>query len=109
MCRLYLANADIDVLFAARLAKFVSEVEVEVVPLDGYPDPAALALADMAFNLGTAGLLRKFPKFVNAFRAKDWHVCAQECERHGIQQSRNEWTRAVFESLDTSTSIPPAA
>jgi GH24 family phage-related lysozyme (muramidase) len=100
VCRLYLPNRFIDDLFKNRLNAFVDSVEASICKLDSYPDAAALAIVDMAFNLGLSGLKQKFPKFVNAFVAKDWHVCALECRRNGIQAERNAWTRKQFEDLE---------
>ena len=40
--------------------------------LDTYPSAAILALMDMAFNLGCAGLFRQFPNMIKAFMARRW-------------------------------------
>ena len=55
---------------------------------------------DMAFNLGNVGLVRKFPTFTRAARAKDWLTCARECQRRGIGDRRNEQTRQLFEAAN---------
>lgn len=99
VCALYLPNADVDRLFFARLDVFIQSVEDSIVWLEDYPDSARLALIDMAFNLGVEGLKHKFPKFMTAFLAKDWSICARECFRQGIQPERNDWTRQSFEGL----------
>ena len=62
-----------------------------------YPDEIRLGLIDMAFNLGNAGLVDKFPIFTKAARVKDWATCANECRREGIGDHRNEMTKKLFE------------
>lgn len=107
VCRLYLPESDILYLFYSRLTAFISSVEQSIVSLNGVPEPAALALIDMAFNLGIGGLTTKFPEFMNAFVAKDWKTCALECKRtersaehpNGVPKERNEWTRKIFDAL----------
>lgn len=99
VCQLYMAEEEIDFLFTERLEETLSGLNHYVDKLNTYPDSARLALVDMAFNLGIAGLYNKFPKFIAAFRAMDWNVCARECERNGIQPERNAWTRQTFEAL----------
>jgi GH24 family phage-related lysozyme (muramidase) len=99
VCRLRMTDAAIVYLFNSRLNSMIQKVCDTVVDLSQFPEPAALAVIDMAFNLGVAGLTHKFPKFLNAFLAKDWKTCSLECKREGIQKERNEWTRAVFDGL----------
>jgi GH24 family phage-related lysozyme (muramidase) len=101
VCRLVLPEADIATLFHTRLLAFIQTVEESIVRLDGFPELAALVLVDMAFNLGVEGLERKFPKFLNAFRMKDWKIAALESKREGVQNERNAWARQSLESLIT--------
>lgn len=99
VCLLYLPDTDIDALFERELTAKIQSIEDSIVSLEDYPDLAALVLVDMAYNLGIHGLTAKFPKFMNAFLAKDWKVAALECKREGIQPSRNDWARTTMESL----------
>ena len=99
VCRLYLPDAAIRRLFDQRLADFIRRINDSVIQLDGLPSAVQLAVVDMAFNLGVSGLAHKFPKFMNALRAGDWHACSLECRRNGISNDRNEWTRRQFESV----------
>lgn len=65
----------------------------------GWPsfcDQAKLALLDMLFNLGGAGLFGKFPLLVGAVRSTDWASAANECHRRWISDERNEWTKNMF-------------
>jgi GH24 family phage-related lysozyme (muramidase) len=69
--------------------------------LRGYttaPDAAKLALFDMAYNLGLAGLLR-FHKLCAALATGDYAACEAECERMpGVAafEARNAWTMSLF-------------
>jgi GH24 family phage-related lysozyme (muramidase) len=101
VCLLVLPEVAIAELFEQRLAGFRVKIHDSLLALEDYPDLAQLVLLDMAFNLGIWGLERKFPKFLNAFKAKDWKTAALECRRHGVQAERNDWTRASLESLIT--------
>lgn len=65
--------------------------------LDSYPDPAQIAVIDMAFNLGPSGLYEKFPKFRNdGLARRDFGAAARECRRSGIAESRNARTRDLL-------------
>lgn len=61
--------------------------------LDSYPDPAQLAVIDMAFNLGPDGLYGKFPSFrTKGLAPRAFDVAASESRRGGISDERNKWT-----------------
>lgn len=61
--------------------------------LDSYPDPAQLAVVDMAFNLGAGGLYDKFPSFrTKGLDPRAFDVAAQQSHRRGISEARNQWT-----------------
>jgi GH24 family phage-related lysozyme (muramidase) len=60
------------------------------------PDAAKLALLDLAYNLGVAGLMEKFPGLVEAVRAGDWMTSAKRSARLDVSDARNEWTRMQF-------------
>lgn len=62
------------------------------------PEPAQLALVDMAYNLGVSGL-SKFHKLQAAVLVRDWHTAAAECMRNGVQPARNAATAQLFTSL----------
>ncbi len=98
-CQLYLPEVEIAALFEERLDRFIRDVELKILPLKGLPEPAALVVVDMAFNLGIGGLVSKFPKFLTACRAQDWKTAAAESRREGIQPARNDWAAATLESL----------
>ena len=57
---------------------------------DAYPEGVREAVIDMAFNLGNAGLVGKFPKFAALIKKKDWKGAAKESHRKGIAEWRNE-------------------
>jgi hypothetical protein len=55
-----------------------------------------MALLDMAYNLGPAGLLKGYPRMLSAVEAGDWAQAAAECVRGGIGAARNAWTKQQF-------------
>jgi GH24 family phage-related lysozyme (muramidase) len=62
---------------------------------DSFPEPARIAIADMAFNLG-GGFPRKFPSFTAAVLQGNWDRAAEHCHRSGIAEERNEKTAALL-------------
>jgi GH24 family phage-related lysozyme (muramidase) len=83
-------------LFDTDVGAFVGQLTARFADYDSYPLPARLGILDMGFNLGVAGLTGKFPSFCRSVDARDWPGAAAECNRLGIQQSRNDWTRDQF-------------
>lgn len=75
------------------------------VEFDAMPYDVQSALLDMAFNLGTAGLFKKFPKFIAAIvatqndprhAADHYREAAAESHRLYIQESRNEYVKNIL-------------
>jgi len=93
-------SAQIDEVNAADIERFEDALRAQLPAWDTYPEPAQLALFDMAFNLGVSGLFRKFPKMIAAVRARDWATAAAQCHRNGIQDARNEETADLFRQAD---------
>lgn len=101
-CRM--ADDDIIALFNERWAATEGQLAALLGrPIGDLPLPAQMAIMDMAFNMGPHRLFdplpRGFPHFIAAFKARDWATCAEQCQRQGVQQSRNDWTRQQFDSL----------
>lgn len=94
--KLYLTDAAIDALLQKRLDQFTVQLQKDFPDWATYPDPAKLALTDMAFNLGNAGLVNGFPSLTHAAKNKNWNECANQCNRKGIADSRNAETKALF-------------
>jgi GH24 family phage-related lysozyme (muramidase) len=61
-----------------------------------FPEPAQEGLFDMAFNLGMGGL-QKFPRFLAGVEAGDWKTAANECDRLGISEERNQEIAGLFQ------------
>lgn len=100
------ANA-MDALLDADIAHVVANIKRWFPAFDGFPNPAKNALLDMAFNLGLPGLPLKFPHLTVAANRGDWNTCANECQRIGIQDSRNDWTKQQFEqAANLSVNVP---
>jgi GH24 family phage-related lysozyme (muramidase) len=83
--------------FAARIATFERRITTSYFPAwRTLPEPARIALLDMAYNLGVVGL-GKFQVLRAACNAHDWGNAAKQCDRRGIQPARNAATRQLFE------------
>jgi GH24 family phage-related lysozyme (muramidase) len=102
-CRnLLLPDADIDELFVKDLNKFAPVLFKNFGSLGFIPQPAVIALYDMAFNLG--GFLA-FPRLRLAVLTQDWDLVAGESHRLGIGERRNKLIRALF--LEAAKVKPP--
>jgi GH24 family phage-related lysozyme (muramidase) len=90
-----------------RLSSKLTEVETtlrERLPYyEKLPDMAKMALLDMAYNLGPAGLLMGYPHMLEAIELCAWSRAAAESEREGIGAERNAWTRLQFLSAVVDT------
>lgn len=81
------------------LEHFYDGLVREVDGFDDFPEASKKAIMDMTFNLGLNGVVRKFPKFITAFRNKEWAICKEQCNRRGIATARNEYVKGLFGSL----------
>ena len=92
----FLTDAEI----TAQLMQVLSTCDAELTLLfPNYalvPDAAKMALVDMCYNLGAGKLRDGYPHFGAAVRAQDWTTAANECDRLGISDGRNEWTKRQF-------------
>ena len=86
----------IDLLLDRRINGFVGHLRRNFDGFDDFPEAAQLGLVDMVFNLGSSGLINKFPTFTRAARAHDWQSCAAECRRRGISEARNKEVKGLF-------------
>lgn len=100
---LELPMEEIDAQLDRHIDDFETTLRGHFRDYDQFPPEARQALLDMAFNLGSSGLLKKFPKLVANARARNWEGCAVECERRGIGDARNEATRALFNKATQRT------
>ena len=92
-CRL--SDEHIRSLVEADVQNFESRLAASFPKWSSYPEPVQEALFDMAFNLGIGGL-QKFVKLLRAVDAGDWETAAQESQRQGIAQARNDATADLF-------------
>jgi hypothetical protein len=91
-----LPQAVIDAKLSEVLGVFEESLRTGIAGYEGLPDPAKMALLDMAYNLGPAGLLRGYPRMLRAVESGNWAQAAAECGRGGIGAARNGWTKAQF-------------
>jgi GH24 family phage-related lysozyme (muramidase) len=90
---LELPEATIDEKLSAVLTGFEATLRAKLSGYDALPDGVKMALLDMAYNLGPAGLLEGYPRMVHAVETGAWAQAAAECARGGINAARNAWTR----------------
>jgi len=91
-----LVKAYILVMLRKRIVADDSTLRTAFVGWDSFPCEVKQALLDMEYNLGEAGLLRKYPMMDSAVRRGDWATASLQCFRHGISVERNEWTKNLF-------------
>lgn len=91
-----LPKPEIDALLRTVLTGFENDLRGALHGYDALPDGVRLALLDMIYNLGPAGLLHGYPRMLQAIQAGEWAQAAAACERRGPGAARNEWTRQMM-------------
>jgi GH24 family phage-related lysozyme (muramidase) len=94
--KLDLPDVAINDLFRKRIDEFKKQLKASYPSFDDYPPAAQLAMLDMAFNLGTSGLRRKWPNLNAAIDKKDWADAAANCTRPDANAVRNTKTIVLF-------------
>jgi GH24 family phage-related lysozyme (muramidase) len=100
---LQLTQQTIDAKLITILQGFESDLRTEFPHYDSLPDAIKLALLDMIYNLGPAGLFKGFPHLVAAVQTGAWAQAAEHCMRRGPSAARNNWTRNQFLSAVVGT------
>jgi GH24 family phage-related lysozyme (muramidase) len=91
-----LGKPEIDSLLLTVLKGFEGELRAHLTGYESYPDGVKMALLDMAYNLGPAGLLNGYPRLLKAVESGAWTQAAAVSFRHGPGATRNQWTRTMF-------------
>ncbi len=97
--RSFLPDDQIRSLFDERASYYHYELCKLFNAFPEFPDPAQLAIFDMAWNMGVDKIRHGFPRFCQCVLAQDWKGAAAECRRdvvtaHG--DARNVMTKALF-------------
>jgi len=100
---LELTQQTIDAKLSSVLAGFEADLKTEFPHYDTLPDGVKMALLDMIYNLGPAGLFKGFPHLVAAVQTGAWAQAAEHCMRRGPAPARNNWTRQQFLSAVVGT------
>ena len=100
---LVLPEPVIDQKLSAVLAGFEATLRAHLAGYDKLPGGVKMALLDMAYNLGPAGLLEGYPKMIHAVETGAWAEAAAQCARGGINAARNAWTRQQMLSAVVAT------
>ena len=93
--KLDLPDVAVNLLFKGRVAEFTRQLTSYFPDYSTFPDPAQLAILDMAFNLGAAALNTKWPSLKRVL-AQDWAEAEKPCSRPQAQPSRNDTTKELF-------------
>lgn len=73
--------------------KAIDKALTKRVPgFEQHPVAVQEALIDMAYNLGTDGLVKGYPKMFAALAVPDYVWAADECHRNGVSDTRNRRT-----------------
>lgn len=102
--QLRLRQSTIDSLTDMHIQSFELELKRLYPAFGSYPTEARLALFDMIFNLGMTRLRTLFTRFNQAVLTEDWSAAARECNRPGIQVTRNRYVRELFERAAAAAS-----
>jgi GH24 family phage-related lysozyme (muramidase) len=100
---LVLTQQTIDAKLSSVLAGFEADLRSQFPHYDALPDGIKMALLDMIYNLGPAGLFKGFPHLVAAIQTGAWQQAAEHCIRRGPSAARNAWTREQFLSAVVGT------
>jgi GH24 family phage-related lysozyme (muramidase) len=100
---LVLTQQTIDAKLSSVLEGFEAELRGQFPHYDVLPDGVKMALLDMIYNLGPAGLFKGFPHLVAAIQTGAWTQAAEHCIRRGPSAARNDWTREQFLSAVVGT------
>jgi GH24 family phage-related lysozyme (muramidase) len=100
---LVLTQQTIDAKLTSVLAEFEADLRGQFPHYDALPDEVKMALLDMIYNLGPAGLFKGFPHLVAAIQTGAWQQAAEHCMRRGPGAARNDWTREQFLSAVVGT------
>ena len=82
-------------LAAKHVRKDAEALEPQMDGFSRAPQCAQIALLDMAYNLGIAGLM-KFGNLRDAISKGDYESAANNCHRKSISEERNSWTQNQF-------------
>jgi GH24 family phage-related lysozyme (muramidase) len=68
-----------------------------------------LALFDMIFNLGATKLRNSYLAFNRAITKGEWEQAGSECFRKGIQLTRNNYVKGLFQKAADAKKAAAAA
>jgi GH24 family phage-related lysozyme (muramidase) len=100
---LQLTSQTIDAKLITILQNFEVDLRTEFPHYDTLPDGVKMALLDMIYNLGPAGLFKGFPHLISAVQSGNWSQAAEHCTRRGPGAARNNWTQQQFLSAVVGT------
>lgn len=91
-----LIDYEIRRLFAKRVDEFETSLQHLFPSFAAWPEPAQLAVLDIAFNVGVGNLMRHFPHLCAALLEQDWRGAAEHSHRAQSRDARNVAVRELF-------------
>lgn len=70
------------------------------IPIKSYPLAVQVVLVEMAYNLGSEGLFRKFPKFIQAISNGNWMEASKECRSRNVNEHRNQMRATLLQTVN---------
>lgn len=106
-----LPQSEIMRLFGKRVDEFETSLQKQLPEFSAWPEPAQLAVLDMAFNLGvgafTPGHRKCWPKLTAALQRQDWPAAIVHCHRPQSRVARNERTKELFREAWAQAGVVP--
>lgn len=97
--QLFIMQSEADRLRLLKLDAFIVELGNIYPRFNSLPEDAQVALMDMVYNLGGAGITKKFKNFTRAIndpKGPDWKRAAQESNRPQLSVERNKEVRELL-------------
>lgn len=89
---------DYEKILLNNMRKFEKDLKKKFSGFSCFPAPAKIVLMDMIYNIGATRFnAEKWKKLFAAVAARDWATAAQESNRRGVSDERNEEARSYFE------------
>jgi GH24 family phage-related lysozyme (muramidase) len=95
--KLFISQRTIDKLRDEDITAHLARTKMLLPEYESYPKQVQVALFDMVYNLGP-GRFGEYKHLKQSLKDRDWAKAAEECYRHGVQESRNDFAKQMFES-----------
>jgi GH24 family phage-related lysozyme (muramidase) len=94
--QLILSKGTIENQIKKDVDEFERQLNQKIKNFKTLPPEVQQALIDMSFNVGTNGMVTRFPNLMKAINKKDWNKAAKESNRSDVSTDRNSYVRNLF-------------